>query len=144
MGRVPITIMGYRCERCEHEWVPRDFDTEPRVCPKCKSPYWNRPIKQVSSYEEFSKIVRRVLEVAARPLTWTEVRTEGKLSQMFPNNRWVRRMELDIGLQREKNRSGVILWSINHLEVETIADQPASETTEQSAKATNQESFPLE
>jgi predicted Zn-ribbon and HTH transcriptional regulator len=40
-----VTLDGFRCERCEHVWVPRTKDTtdEPRVCPKCKSPYWNRP-----------------------------------------------------------------------------------------------------
>lgn len=36
-----ITMMGYRCERCEHEWVPKT-PKKPRVCPKCKSPYWDR------------------------------------------------------------------------------------------------------
>jgi len=37
-----ITLKGYRCERCGHEWVPRN-DENPRVCPKCKSPYWDKP-----------------------------------------------------------------------------------------------------
>jgi DNA-directed RNA polymerase subunit RPC12/RpoP len=44
MPKVEIKVMGYRCERCEHEWVPK-AQTEPRVCPRCKSPYWNRPRK---------------------------------------------------------------------------------------------------
>lgn len=39
----PSQPWGYRCERCEHEWLPRDKDKEPRVCPKCKSPYWDTP-----------------------------------------------------------------------------------------------------
>jgi hypothetical protein len=39
---VPILVMGFRCLRCAHEWVPRQFKPEPKVCPKCKSPYWNR------------------------------------------------------------------------------------------------------
>ncbi len=43
MARVQLS--GFRCERCEHEWVPRDKNEEPRVCPKCKSPYWNTPRK---------------------------------------------------------------------------------------------------
>ena len=34
---------GVLCERCGHKWVPRDVNDEPRVCPKCKSPYWNKP-----------------------------------------------------------------------------------------------------
>ena len=32
-------------ERCGHEWIPRHKDQEPRVCPRCKTPYWNRPRK---------------------------------------------------------------------------------------------------
>ncbi len=44
---VRVQLWGYRCERCEHEWVPRDKNNEPRVCPKCKSPYWNVPRKAV-------------------------------------------------------------------------------------------------
>jgi len=42
MAKVQMVVWGFRCERCEHEWLPRS-DQEPRVCPKCKSPYWNRP-----------------------------------------------------------------------------------------------------
>lgn len=42
MSKVPL--MGYRCQRCGHEWLPRkNSKNEPKVCPKCKSPYWNRP-----------------------------------------------------------------------------------------------------
>ena len=37
-----VKLSGYRCERCGHEWVPRN-DAAPLVCPKCKSPYWNLP-----------------------------------------------------------------------------------------------------
>jgi hypothetical protein len=37
-----ITLQGYECERCTHQWVPRqETKEEPKVCPKCKSPYWN-------------------------------------------------------------------------------------------------------
>lgn len=28
---------------CKHEWVPRANDEEPKVCPQCKSAYWNTP-----------------------------------------------------------------------------------------------------
>jgi hypothetical protein len=40
-----ITVLA--CNRCEHRWVQKDPwqdpdpDDLPRVCPKCKSPYWN-------------------------------------------------------------------------------------------------------
>lgn len=29
------------CLRCNHVWVPRQ--TEIRICPNCKSAYWDRP-----------------------------------------------------------------------------------------------------
>jgi hypothetical protein len=51
MAKVQILVWGYRCERCAHEWVPRT-DEEPRVCPKCKSPYWSRPRKGAKSARE--------------------------------------------------------------------------------------------
>jgi predicted Zn-ribbon and HTH transcriptional regulator len=46
MAKVKITVEGYRCERCDHEWIPRTkTDEEPTICPKCKSAYWNKPRK---------------------------------------------------------------------------------------------------
>ena len=41
-----ITLKGWECERCKHQWVPREKDY-PKVCPKCKSPYWDRPRNKV-------------------------------------------------------------------------------------------------
>ena len=46
MGKVTLSVEGYKCERCEHEWIPRNKTDEPAVCPKCKSPYWNKPRRQ--------------------------------------------------------------------------------------------------
>jgi hypothetical protein len=112
---VPITIMGYRCERCSHEWIPKDLKSEPAVCPKCKSPYWNRPHKSKASmltYEDFRDKIRDAL-LADAPLTWTEIRTRAKLPQAFPNNKWVRRLENDIALKRNKDAHGIIKWWVD-------------------------------
>lgn len=38
-----ISIMGNKCYRCGHEWRPVNLLCRPRVCPKCKSPYWDVP-----------------------------------------------------------------------------------------------------
>jgi len=51
MAKIKLQLWGYRCERCGHEWIPHD--QTPRICPKCKSPYWDRP--------------RKGSEVAAKP-----------------------------------------------------------------------------
>jgi rubrerythrin len=40
-----VTLKGYKCERCSHVWLPKEEEA-PRVCPKCKSPYWDRPRKK--------------------------------------------------------------------------------------------------
>ena len=45
MPKVNIMVTGFRCERCDHEWIPRNGNRQPKVCPKCKSPYWDRPRK---------------------------------------------------------------------------------------------------
>ncbi len=118
MARVPITVMGYRCERCEHEWVPRGgADEDPRVCPKCRSPWWNRPKNNLMTYDVFRTEVAAVLAKAAIPLTWTEVRTSANLPQAFPNNQWVRRMETDIGLLRQRDKDGTIKWQLGNQEL---------------------------
>ena len=55
------TVWAYRCLRCpgeSHEWLPRKpwegdepppLDQRPRVCPKCKNPYWDREKQQPKS-----------------------------------------------------------------------------------------------
>lgn len=42
-----VMLRGYNCTRCNHVWVPRD-EGKPLVCPKCKSPYWDK-IRQSGS-----------------------------------------------------------------------------------------------
>jgi predicted Zn-ribbon and HTH transcriptional regulator len=37
-----VLIVGHRCYRCKHAWVPRDIGEIPEICPKCKSPYWKK------------------------------------------------------------------------------------------------------
>jgi len=36
-----VKIIKVKCLRCGHEWVPRQSVI--RVCPKCHSPYWDKP-----------------------------------------------------------------------------------------------------
>jgi hypothetical protein len=114
MGKVPITVMGFKCERCSHEWIPKDINREPTVCPQCKSPYWNRPKKAspVLTYEIFREKILFALKTQG-DLSWTEVRTSAQLPQMFPNNKWVHRLEHDIKLHREKNTQGIIIWRLD-------------------------------
>lgn len=37
-----VKVDGARC-RCGHVWIPRELPERPHVCPKCKSPRWDKP-----------------------------------------------------------------------------------------------------
>lgn len=64
------------------------------------------------TYEDFRDAIKSTLGAASGSLTWTEIRTTAKLPQKFPNNEWVHRMEKDIGLERKKDKHGVIHWEL--------------------------------
>ena len=113
MAKIPITVMGYRCEKCAHEWVPASYESEPLSCPKCDSTAWNKPRIPMLTYEDFSSKIAETLKLPGGPLTWTEIRTRAGLPQKFPNNEWVRRLERDIRLQRAKDGHGIITWAID-------------------------------
>ena len=49
MAKSEICKQGLRCERCTHVWVPHNINNLPTACPKCHSPYWNKPRKNKSN-----------------------------------------------------------------------------------------------
>lgn len=63
-------------------------------------------------YERFKVQIQRILRRAKQPLTWAEIKEAGGFPQKVPNNRWVRWMEEDIGLIREKTREGRTVWKL--------------------------------
>jgi antitoxin component of MazEF toxin-antitoxin module len=67
------------------------------------------------TYEEFRDKIKGTLQYNDKGMTWTQIRGTLKLDQVVPNNKWVRRMEKDIGLIRVKGTDGVVLWRINHV-----------------------------
>ena len=44
-------IKIYTCKRCSHMWANRK-NQKPRVCPKCKSPYWDTDRRKKSNKKE--------------------------------------------------------------------------------------------
>lgn len=40
----PVSEIINECLRCHHKWITRV--TNPKRCPKCKSPYWNKPTER--------------------------------------------------------------------------------------------------
>ncbi|MEM3171947.1 MAG: hypothetical protein QXE82_00215 [Candidatus Nitrosotenuis sp.] len=59
MGK-KVVVEKLHCKRCHHEWWPEvdptaDKVKEPKNCPRCKSPYWNRPVIRKSVSEARKK-----------------------------------------------------------------------------------------
>ncbi|MBI2909436.1 MAG: hypothetical protein HYX92_17460 [Chloroflexi bacterium] len=72
-----IEVEAFKCERCGHVWTPRGKGAEPRVCPKCKSPYWNVPRRSLT----YSTTAKRTRPLAVRETGLVEkapVRREDK------------------------------------------------------------------
>jgi hypothetical protein len=42
MNKKQFNLPVLQCKRCSHKWIPRNPE-KPRICPKCKSPYWDKP-----------------------------------------------------------------------------------------------------
>lgn len=54
------------------------------------------------TYEEFRDRIEELLKNEEKGLSWTEIKAKLGFPQKVPNNLWVRMMERDIGLIREK------------------------------------------
>lgn len=61
------------------------------------------------SYEVFKSKIINLLKENVSGLTWTKIQQILDLPQTVPNNMWVRRLESETGLRREKD-SGDIFW----------------------------------
>ena len=65
-----IKLPRLKCLRCGHTWVPRR-EKPPKTCPKCHSPYWNKPRqkrhKSKTKTKRWNNMVRyKVSYVSAR------------------------------------------------------------------------------
>lgn len=73
--------------------------------------YRPKDVKKMT-YEEFRQIIKEELEKAPEGLTWTQIRERRpELYQKWPANQWVRRLEEDIGLIRERVK-GRPIWKL--------------------------------
>ena len=63
-------------------------------------------------YEEFLEKVRATLEDEPEGLSWSQVRTKAGLPQKAPNNKWVRRLERDLGLKRSLVSGKGTIWRL--------------------------------
>ncbi len=50
MAGPEIMLPGWECQRCGHRWVSKRVKNrgiKPKVCAKCRSPYWDLPFQRV-------------------------------------------------------------------------------------------------
>ena len=72
-----------------------------------------KDIESKITYEEFRDKITQVLRYSDG-MTWTEIRTHLNLEQIVPNNKWVSKLQKDIGLIRLKDTKE-ILWRLKHV-----------------------------
>ena len=65
-----VMIEGYLCERCQYRWGSRSGSglrskNDPKVCPKCKTPYWNLPRRNNVAPEKQAAPWNKASELAA-------------------------------------------------------------------------------
>lgn len=62
------------------------------------------------TYDEFKEKIKDTISEGGS-LTWSEIREKTKLPQIVPNNKWVKKLENDIGLLRVRDPKGIV-WKI--------------------------------
>lgn len=64
-----VKVPVYQCQRCGHEWMPRT-PNYPKICPKCKSVYWDRPPNKPNAggLEKWANLLLRSLFPTAGPI----------------------------------------------------------------------------
>ena len=68
-------------------------------------------IPRPEDYEKFSAAIKKILKQAKEPLAWAEIKEKAGFKQKVPNNKWVKWLEEDIGLVREK-KEGKTVWRL--------------------------------
>ena len=80
--------------------------------------YKSKPLRKTKdpapsmSFEEFQEKIVSLLK-SKQGLTWSQVRKILSLPQKVPNNKWVTRLEKEIGLVRLKDKNGII-WQLEN------------------------------
>ena len=69
-------------------------------------------IPRPEDYQKFKGSIEKILKQAEQPLTWAEIKEKAGFEQKVPNNKWVKWMEEDIGLVREKTKDGKTVWRL--------------------------------
>ena len=60
------------CLRCSHSWLRRSLAKIPGTCPRCCSPYWNRPRKGEEPLKAKLPALHKAPGRYPRPLTRTQ------------------------------------------------------------------------
>ena len=66
------------------------------------------------TYASFRDLIRAELKVNREGLTWQKLRSKLKLPYDQPCPEWMRRMEREIALVREKGEGRALVWRLNH------------------------------
>ena len=60
-----------KCLHCGYQWTPR-IETEPKACPKCKSPRWNEE-KRKGGRPKQNKGAVRLNKIKKEVISWKSI-----------------------------------------------------------------------
>lgn len=109
-----IDQLGWK-EGLELEDIPEGNHLRIEVSPNQEPRPKRREITTKLTYEQFRDQVKQTLQFQDNGMTWSQIRERLALDQVVPNNKWVRQLEKDIGLERVKQKDNIILWRIPHV-----------------------------
>ena len=104
-----IDQLGWK-EGLELQDIPEESHLRIEVASNQDHREKRRVITTKLTYAQFRDQVKKTLEYQDNGMTWSQIREKLGLDQVVPNNKWVRQLEKDIGLERVKQNDNVILW----------------------------------
>lgn len=89
------------------------------LCVRAANEMEIKKIKEEPIYENFKNSTKNILERYPTGLTWSQIKDKLNYSQKAPNNKWVRKLEEDIGLKRVKS-GGETIWKLEQNTIYTL------------------------
>ena len=111
MPTIKIEVDGFRCARCGHEWVPRKSET-PRVCPKCKSPFWDRE-RRMAAFRAEARVEGRGWPPDRKTLQALERRLGAARRPAVRSSSTHARIAFDVSAVSEANAEGAARRLVN-------------------------------
>ncbi len=145
-----IKIPVCKCERCGYTWYLR-YPQKPRVCPKCKSPYWDSSSEYKKEIEIDNKKAQEIINTLSNelqkernnPAVWAEILKNGWQRMLETSELPIKNIDRLFGegfsindwfLSVNKIANGLSKSIVLHLNLAKYPDAPEEQIVEKAKK----------